>query len=89
MSNGLSGINWGKTSNNVEIYGVNAVILIPFIIYMINISSIKLFILFLMSIFIIFYFENILKLKIIYVPYAIRYKITGSVKSPKSKRFDY
>lgn len=77
--------HWSNSGKSVEILGVNALAIVPFIFWFFNLTSMILLSLAVINLIFFVVVEKVLKIKVIYLIPMLRYLIIGYKRSPKYK----
>lgn len=77
--------HWTNSGKPVEIFGVNALAIVPFIFWFFNLTSVLLFSLAVLNLIFFIIVEKGLKIKVVYLLPLLRYLIVGRKRSPKFK----
>lgn len=80
--------HWSQLRAKVEVMGVNGIVTIPLLLWIMRPMSISTFLLFLGTLAFVVYFEKFQKLDLMYVPAHFRYKIIGGRTVPRTQGFD-
>lgn len=77
--------HWSYSGKSVEILGVNALAIVPFILWFFNLTSMILLSLAVLNLIFFVVVEKVLKIKVVYLIPLLRYLIIGYKRSPKYK----
>lgn len=85
----MANTHWSLSAGTVKVFGVNALACLPLIGWVIRPTEPLMLIIFFITLIFFIVVENYLKLKVVYVLAALRYTLMGTVRSPKSNKFDF
>ena len=77
--------HWSNSGKSVQILGVNALAIVPFIFWFFNLTSMILLSLAILNFIFFIIVEKVLKIKVVYLIPLVRYLIIGYKRSPKYK----
>lgn len=80
--------HWSQLRTKVEVMGVNGIVTIPLLFWIMRPMSLMTFGFFILVLGFVVYVEKIKNLQLMYVPVAFRYKIIGGRKVPRTIGFD-
>lgn len=84
----MANIHWSQNAHTVKILGVNAIVLVPLLCWLLRMTSVFMFLIFILTLIFFIVVENILGLQARYLPYYIRYNIIGASRAPKTRIID-
>lgn len=85
----MANAHWSQSAGTVKVFGVNALVCIPLLMWVIKPTTLWTLGFFFLTLLFFIIVENMMKLRLSYVYPALRYSLMGTVRSPKSNRFDF
>ena len=80
--------HWSQLRTKVQVMGVNAIVTIPLVFWIMRPTAIITFVFFILLLAFVLYVEKYLRLDMMYVPVATRYTVIGGRKVPRTSGFD-
>lgn len=84
----MANIHWSQNAHTVRVVGVNALILIPLLFWLMKLTSVVMFFIFIGTLTFFLVVENLMGLKPRYLPALIRYILVGYMRTPKTRTID-
>lgn len=85
----MANAHWSQSSGTVKVFGVNALVCIPLLCWIIRPSALWVLAVFFITMLFFIVVENMMKIRLCYVYPGLRYSLMGTVRSPKSNKFDF
>lgn len=84
----MANIHWSQNAHTVRIVGVNAMILIPLLFWLMKLTSVFMFLVFIGTLSFFLIVENYMGLRPRYLPYLIRFVLVGCIRTPRTRTID-
>lgn len=81
--------HWSDSGGVVRVFGVNALAVVPFLIWLLKVNSVMLLSFAVLNFIVFIIVENVLKLRINQLGSFLRYNMLGTVRTPKYKSNDF
>lgn len=84
----MANSHWSQNAHTVKIFQVNALALIPFVAWLMRMTSLTMLGLFVLTVIYFIVVENFMKMRVQYLIPLIKYKIGGSTRKTKTRVSD-
>lgn len=84
----MANSHWSQNAHTVKIFQVNALVLIPFVAWLMRMTSLTMMAIFILTVLYFVIVENFMKMRVTYLIPFLKYKIGGSTRKTKTRVSD-